>query len=231
MPKKGKQAKPERKSERSDLKIHPARIVVASTLKQHPKNYRRHPPEQLRHLGESLKQHGQYKNIVVAKDDTILAGHGIYQAAIAVGMKQVSVVKLDIASDSPRAQKIVAADNKLPDFAEDDEKMLAEMLLIISKDDADGLTGTGFDDQSLAALLASVRPPEGKFDASAEWEGMPEFDHSDKQGFQSIVLHFHDQAGVDKFAKLVKQKITPKTRYLWYPEMVIERLVDKVYEG
>lgn len=48
---------------------------------------------------------------------------------------------------------------------------------------------------------------------------------------RSIVVHFHDQAGVDDFAKRlgVESRLTPKARYLWWPEMVIETLADKRY--
>jgi len=62
------------------------------------------------------------------------------------------------------------------------------------------------------------------------WEGMPEFDSVDKTAFRSIQVHFHDQDGVDKFAELTGQKITKKTRYLWYPEIKIETYADKSYD-
>ncbi len=69
------------------------------------------------------------------------------------------------------------------------------------------------------------------FQAKDEWIGMPEFDQQDKRAFRSIVLHFHDQAGVDKFSKITEQKITEKTKYLWYPEIIIEKAFDKKYEN
>jgi ParB-like chromosome segregation protein Spo0J len=45
-------------------------------LKPHPRNYRTHSDDQLKHLIQSIKEHGFYRNVVVIKDGTILAGHG-----------------------------------------------------------------------------------------------------------------------------------------------------------
>lgn len=80
----------------------------------------------------------------------------------------------------------------------------------------------------------SVRPPaEGGpppgTDPATEWEGMPEFVQPDATGFRSIVMHFHDQEGVDAFAAAIGKEITARTRYLWFPEIRIERLADKAY--
>jgi hypothetical protein len=62
-----------------------------------------------------------------------------------------------------------------------------------------------------------------------DWEGMPEFKQDDKGPFRSVIVHFFDQAGVDEFAKRVGQKLTDKTRMLWYPEIIIEKAADKRY--
>lgn len=79
-----------------------------------------------------------------------------------------------------------------------------------------------------ASASAPAAPADGT-NPAAEWEGMPEFDQPDKTAFRSIVMHFHDQAGVDAFAKAIGKPVSEKTRYLWFPEIVIERLADKVY--
>lgn len=67
------------------------------------------------------------------------------------------------------------------------------------------------------------------FEAKKSWDGMPEYDHEDKTAFRSIIVHFKNQENVDKFAELVGQNITDKTRMLWYPEIEIERASDKRY--
>lgn len=73
-------------------------LVALSKLKPHPRNYRKHPADQLAHIKASIKQHGFYRNVVVAKDDTILAGHGVVQAAKEMKVKQVPVFRVPTSS-------------------------------------------------------------------------------------------------------------------------------------
>ena len=46
----------------------------------HPDNYKEHPDQQLDHIIRSIEDHGFYRNVVIAKDNTILAGHGVVLA-------------------------------------------------------------------------------------------------------------------------------------------------------
>ncbi len=68
-------------------------------------------------------------------------------------------------------------------------------------------------------------------DPNGEWDGMPEFDHEDKKSVRDIVMHFKSEEDIKAFAELLKQMITDKTKFLWYPKMEIERYVDKSYES
>lgn len=61
------------------------------------------------------------------------------------------------------------------------------------------------------------------------WQGMPGFQHQDLEPKRSIVVHFANDADVATFAKLVEQKISPKTRSLWYPQAEIGHFTHKVY--
>lgn len=62
-----------------------------------------------------------------------------------------------------------------------------------------------------------------------EWRGMPEFNQPDNGAFRQIIVSFDDQAGVDKFASLIGQSLTSKTKSLWFPERPINRVVDLFY--
>ena len=84
---------------------------------------------------------------------------------------------------------------------------------------------TGFEQVQLVSFLSGISDP------NAEWRGMPEFDQKDKSAFRTIPVHFKDQVAIDKFAKLLKAKITEDTRYLWFPEIEIETYADKRYKG
>lgn len=62
-----------------------------------------------------------------------------------------------------------------------------------------------------------------------EWRGMPEFNQPDNGAFRQIIMSFDDQAGVDKFASLIKQDLTPKTKSLWFPPRPMNRVADLFY--
>jgi len=159
------------------LTMHKTEMMSAKELKLHKRNYRGHPTDQLAHLTRSLKEHGFYRNVVVAKDGTVLAGHGIVLAAREIGLNNIPVTRLDIEPDSPEALKLLAGDNELAKLAEMDDRELAE-LLKAAHDDVSGLAGTGYDPQTLASLLLVTRRRDEIADVKQafEWVGLPEFE-------------------------------------------------------
>jgi hypothetical protein len=159
--------------------LHPTVLVRIRDLKPHPKNYRDHPEDQRRHIEESITEHGVYRNVVVAKDNTILAGHGVIATALEMGMETIPVVRLPIGPDDPHALKIIAGDNEIGKLSIVDDRALSELLKSIKDVDIKGLLGTGFDEMMLANL-AFVTRAEGEIkdlNAAAEWAaaGMPAY--------------------------------------------------------
>jgi ParB-like chromosome segregation protein Spo0J len=154
-------------------RVHDVELVPLHELRPHPRNYRQHPEEQLVHLAQSLREHGLYRNVVVAQDGTILAGHGVVAAAPEAGLSEIGVVRLPLGPEDPRALKLLAADNELPRLADDDDDALAQLLSEIRDDDAAGLLGTGYDDGELTALVARLSLPEpGDADTGEDGTGV-----------------------------------------------------------
>lgn len=170
------------------IEVPRSRLVLISGLKPHPLNYRTHTAEQLDHLMNSLRENAFYQNVVISKDSYILAGHGITEAAGMLGMEKVSSVRVPFQHDSPAALKLLASDNFIERMADDDDRMLTDLLKTVSVEG--DLLGTGFTDQSLAALLMVTRPASeiADFDAAAEWIGLPEFEHDPQES--KLVLRF-----------------------------------------
>lgn len=73
------------------------------------------------------------------------------------------------------------------------------------------------------------KPSTEKVDWRVHWDGMPEFEQENRKSFKRIVVHLANQEDVDRFASLVGQNITPKTRYIWYPGVVKNCWADKRY--
>ncbi len=190
-------------------------VVPLSSLKPHPRNYRNHPEDQLSHLIESLKQHGWYRNIVVARDLTILAGHGIAEAARRLGLKEAPIIRLDVEPSSPHALKILTGDNELGRFAESDDRALTELLKEIAGADDLGLLGTGFDEKMLAALVMNTRMASeiANIDEAAEWVGMPEYDEGGPQ--IKLVVTFPTEEDRDAFVKQNGFRIDKKAGLTW----------------
>jgi hypothetical protein len=62
-----------------------------------------------------------------------------------------------------------------------------------------------------------------------EWVDMPEFVMEDLTSYRKIIIHFRNEADIERFSKLIKQKITPKQKSLWFPHMPPRRYADKLY--
>jgi len=200
----------------ADLKFE---TVAVASLKQHPMNYRDHPPEQLEHLVQSIREHGLYRNVVVARDGTILAGHGIVLAATELGITEIPVARLDVAPDSVQAMKVLVGDNEIEHMGVADERQLTAILRdILTVDDA-GLLGTGFDKQMLAGLVLITRPEDEipDLDAAAEWVGMPEITPSGLVEYASVHVMFLGPEQMADFAKKLGIVLDRKKSSVWWP--------------
>lgn len=185
--------------------------VDVSTLKTHPQNYRQHPPDQIKHIADSIQAHGFYRNVVLANDGTIIAGHGVVQAAKFLGIERIPVVQLLIGPDDPRALKVLTSDNEISNLAEVDDRMLTDLLRRIMQESPDGLDGTGFNEEQLAALTFVTRPRSeiGGKNEAAEWVGMPGYEEGNPK--ISIIMEFDDDESRQKFADDMKLQI--RTRH------------------
>lgn len=173
-------------------------LLPLTALTPHPRNYRDHPPDQIEQLKASITQHGFYKNIVVARDNTILAGHGIVKAAGQMGIVAIPAKRLDIDPDSPQALRIVAGDNELGHLAEINDRGLADLLSELNQDPT-GLLGTGYDEMMLANLVFITRNDTEvpDFDAAAEWAGMPEY--TPQTNSLNIIIQFQNEDDRQRF--------------------------------
>jgi hypothetical protein len=83
--------------------------------------------------------------------------------------------------------------------------------------------------RTVETKLGPKEEPESKDDWKDHWQSMPEFIQDDLTPFKTIHVHFENQKHVDRFAKLVGQKITPDTRYIYYPKAKKDHPADKQY--
>ena len=195
--------------------------INVNQLKEHPRNYKQHPEQQLEHIIKSIEEHGFYRNIVIAKDNTILAGHGVVQASKLMGKQKVPVIRLDINSDSTQALKVLTSDNEIGNLAMVDDRQLSEVLKDILDEELD-LTGTGFDEDQLSALIYTTRNADEiqTIDEANEWVGIA--DYENKPNPIKVMVHFESEEDRENFMQLLDN---PHVNYklgqtwkIWFPE-------------
>lgn len=74
-----------------------------------------------------------------------------------------------------------------------------------------------------------VKTKKEKFNAMEHWKGMPEFTMTSAAPVKQLIINFESMEDVHKFAKLVGQHITAKTRSIYFPEVLPENALDKRY--
>lgn len=193
------------------------KTVAIKDLKPHPRNYQDHPEAQLQHIIKSIEANGFYRNVVIANDNTILAGHGVVQAATRMGMKEVPTVKINIDHNDPRALKLLIGDNEISNLAAVNDRVLTDMLKEIMQTTDVGLEGSGFNEDQLASLLFITRPASeiGDKDGAAEWVGMPDYERTGVT--RKIVVSFLTDEDRDDFAYRLGFTATDKTKSIWWP--------------
>ena len=92
------------------------------------------------------------------------------------------------------------------------------------------LLANAFDSADLVEWGFTEGEILGPNDPNAEWKGMPECNQKDLSAFKQITVNFKTLEDINAFARLIGQKITEKTRSLWYPEAEIMRM-DEVHKN
>ena len=208
-------------------------IAPIRSLRPHPRNYRKHPEDQLAHLARSLQQYGFYRPVVVANDNTVLAGHGLLDAAKSIGLTEAPIIRFAFGPDDPIALKLVVADNEIGRLAEIDDRTMTELLkeLLAAQEE---LLGTGFNEEQLAALVMTTRSRAEieSIDAAAEWVGMPTYENVAEP--VKLVVSFRTKEDRDEFirrSELVVMKKLDTTWSTWWPTKIEDDLTAVMTEG
>ena len=190
-------------------------------LSEYENNSRTHSDEQIQQIIASINEFGFTNPLLINSDNGVIAGHGRLRAAIEAGMDKVPCIILKGLTEA-QERAYVIADNKIAINANWDIDLLKfEMDDIFESID---ISLTGFSEMEFTSLFGE------SLTAMEEWEDMPEFTQKSVEAFKRMIVHFATQEHVDRFAELVKQSITAKTKYIWFPEVVIEKSSQKKYQ-
>jgi hypothetical protein len=191
-------------------KLLPLREIIP-----YERNPRTHPPEQIALLAKLMLRHGVDQPIVVDEANVVLKGHGRLLAAQEAGFETFPVVThRGLSAAEKTALRI--EDNQLALISGWDRGLLREEMMELKAAGYD-MPLLGFDEATLGWMVDG----DIVLDPSGEWGGMPGFHQEDQTAFRSIVVHFKNQKAVDDFAGALKQTISERARYLWYPVLEI----------
>lgn len=134
-------------------------------------NARTHSRRQIRQIADSIDRFGFTNPVLIADDDTIIAGHGRVLAAKQLGMREVPTVRLSHMSEAERRAYILA-DNKLALNAGWDQDLLAIELQALVDLDFD-VEITGFSLAEIDFTLDAAKEREVPGPAGPEDEIQP----------------------------------------------------------
>ena len=143
--------------EQQNLKIE---YLETKELKRYERNVKIHTKKQIEKLKASIRRFGMVTPLIVNKENTIIAGHGRFQALEELGYKEIPVIRLEHLSETEvKAYRL--ADNKIAEDAFYDSEllkveieniMLVEIENIMLNEDF-VITDTGFDISEIDAIV------------------------------------------------------------------------------
>lgn len=219
-------------AEKTELAVAQIEVRSIEDLHLDPANIRQRDEETEQMLAASLTAFKPFRSIAVDADLVTRAGNGTLKAARVAGVKEVLLVRpepgqlvavqrSDLTPTQLTAYSI--ADNRLTDRSTNDEIALVEILRSLESEDFD-LKTLGYDEGEVDWLIdemASELAGDVIDDPKKEWQGMPEFEHEDLMPVQTVHVHFKSREDVEEFAKLIDQRITEKTKFVWFPKQEI----------
>ena len=190
--------------------------VKISKVKGNPSNPRIIKNDKFKKLVISIQEFPEMlklRPIVVDEDMMVLGGNMRLKASKDAGLKEVWI---DIAEGLSEEQKkeFIVKDNV--GFGEWDWAMLGNEWNTIK------ITEWGLD-------VWENQDDKNDLDTELEWTGMPEFNNDDLTPKRQLIISFKTEEDVQLFAKLINQKLTTKTKSLWFPKVNDLVQKDKTY--
>lgn len=134
--------------------------IPVTAVTADPRNARRHSKGQIRQIARSMAAFGNNVPILVDRTNKIVAGHGRWEAAKQIGLREVLVIRLEhLTEDQARAFAI--ADNRLTETSSWDANLLGDTFRELSTHDLTfELETTGFSTAEIDLLIED--PPSSQ---------------------------------------------------------------------
>jgi ParB-like chromosome segregation protein Spo0J len=151
--------------------------IPISQLSPDPANARKHGERNLQAIKGSLRRFGQQKPIIVDSRGIVRAGNGTLAAAIALGWKEIKIVRSELPDIELTAYAV--ADNRTAELAEWDQEILGKLLSDVQIGDV------GFDESEMNRTLADdssgAKDAEDQREIAEAYEVIVECDDEEQQ--------------------------------------------------
>jgi DNA modification methylase len=129
------------------------------------RNAKKHPKKQVEQVAASIKAFGFNQPIVLDKKNVIIVGHGRYEAAKLLGLKDVPTITVNLSEEKARAYRL--ADNKLNeskwdmDLVIEELKLMSEEMIDMTGFDKDLIIEGNEHDDDVPAVTGAVKTKIG----------------------------------------------------------------------
>ncbi len=203
--------------------------VPISEIDVWDKNPRNIKTEDFKRLKRQIEELGIYKPLLCFQEKGKYITLGGNMRLRALREMKFEEVDVSIVKPKSEAEKIKFALSDNDRAGQYDEDMLAELVFphiedIKLEDYKIDINEPWLD---LKKIIERVGPD---IDPNAEWQGMPEFGNTPK-AVKTIFVHFETEQAIIDFAKLLKQTIGEKTKYVWFPKKERQDMKSKAFKN
>lgn len=143
-----------RRRVKTDIYVHCSydKMALIDKVLPNPKNPNTHPPSQIKLLAAIMKQFGWRVPITVSmQSGLVVRGHGRLEAAAYLHQVRVPIDYQNYSSEAEEHADLVA-DNKIPELAKTDAKLLADIMQEVNDFDFD-MAFTGYSETEVKRML------------------------------------------------------------------------------
>lgn len=194
--------------------------ILIDEVKTWDKNPREISPKDFDSLKKKIERWGIWKPFLVWESKKqILGGNSRYKACKELGHKEIWV-EFREPKDDAEALEMAIADNE-----SSGEWILPKLTGQLKEYEG------SIDLEEYKISLGSIRTLNliNEADDPIElYKGITDFQQDDQKAFKQLLINFDNEEDYIEFSKLIKQKLTVKTKSIWYPEHL--DLKREIYE-
>lgn len=180
------------------------------------RNYRKHSDENKRVIKKSLEELGAGRSVLIDKNNTLIAGNGVFEQAQALGIpvrvietdgtELVAVKRTDIAAGDEKRKKLAMADNVASDLSEFDDDLLHEDFSM------EELSDWGLESEEEMQPAASGELPPELQGLDLTPDDLKKIQGSDEVLKKRVII-VYDEAQEQAVAKLLGRDVIDKVIY------------------